>query len=126
MATELSDIVTQFRDGIISKGIEECESLLPKQELEMRDFYRGSIAGFKECEYLNTVDEYENMLEELNQEENREISKASLRDEELRESLGLTPSETETDMERVYYLKGMRTQIEFVYQRMKLLLYGLR
>lgn len=125
MATELSDIVTQVKDGIISKGIEECGSLLPKQESNMRDFYRGSIAGFKECRYLNTPDEYKNVLEELNQEEIREISKASLRDKELRESLGLTPSETETNKERVWYLKGMRTQTEFVYQRIKLLLDGL-
>ena len=60
----------------------------------------------------------------MNQAEVREVSYSSLKrdDEEtqiLREKLQIYNSNKETDLDKVWKLKGTRSQIEFVYNQLK-------
>ncbi len=113
----------KHRDRIIENGIRECRDLLGKQTSRlMYFFYEGSIDGFEECRKINSFEAYEQRLDELNKECLREVSCSSLRrnDDEiklLRERLGIYGDES-TDDDKVYTLKGMKKQIEYVYDRL--------
>jgi hypothetical protein len=120
---KLSNLEIEYRDGMIEKGISECRSLLGKQERRnMYFFYEGSLDGFEECRKFDSLESYVARLEELRKDEMREISCSSLRKDDkdsrmLRESLGIYGNE-KTDEDRVWRLKGIRTQVEFVYERL--------
>lgn len=115
----LDKIILERRDKLIEKGLTECKGLLGKQRgRNMYFFYEGSIEGFEECRNLNEFLDYELRLKELNQEELREIGKSSLKDEELRELYHLYNRDEETDINEVWKIKGRRTQINFVYERL--------
>ena len=121
----LSQKEIERRDELIKDGIKDCKKLIGKQKSkEMYFFYEGSIDGFEECEKLCTLEEYANRIQELSTEESRETAYSSLRkdDEEtqlLREELQIYDSNKETDLEKVWRLKGIATQINFVYERLK-------
>ncbi len=85
---------------IICEGIKECKSLQLKQKTKtMKKFYEGSIRGFEECKEFKIPEDYKTRLDELSV---------------LNKGFG-----TKIDIEKVWYLKGVRQQIDFVYQRLK-------
>ena len=115
----LDNLILKRRDELIRNGIKECRNLIGKQKsTNMYFFYEGSIGGFEECRNLKELSEYESRLKELNEEELREISKSSLKDKELRELYHLYNENEETDYDEVWKIKGRRTQINFVYNRL--------
>ncbi len=121
----LSQKELEQRDDLIKKGIAECRGLIGKQtSREMYSFYEGSIDGFEECKKLNNLEAYIGRIEELNQTEIKEIAYSFLRGDDmekilLREELQIYNSNRETDLDKVWKLKGIRTQIEFVYNQLK-------
>lgn len=109
------------RDALVSGGITDCKNLLGKQKTrEDFFFYEGSIDGFEECKKLSKFSDFEARIYKLHCEERVEISKSSIKDDVLREQLGIYDKNAKTDDE-VWKLKGMRTQISFIYE--KLILY---
>jgi len=105
----------EYRDDVISRGLNECVELLPKQESSYdRMFYMGSIKGFEECRSYAKLSDFERRFCELHRLEHREISKGSLSDTELRRMLGLKDSERVTNDNKVWFYKGVRTQVEYV------------
>lgn len=119
----LDNFILEQKHELIYKGIEKCRNLLGKQKSgDMYFFYEGSIEGFMECLSMNSSSDYETRLKELREEEIREISKSSLRNNteerrHLRERLMIYKNDEEIDMDEVFKIKGRRTQIRFVYDR---------
>ncbi len=106
------------RDKLVSGGIVECKSLLGKQEFSsMFYFYDGSIEGFEECKRYSTLSEFKKRIGELNNDETREIA-CDLKDRSIREMAGIYDVEERMDINEVWKIKGKRTQIEFVYNRL--------
>jgi hypothetical protein len=114
----LSVFEKQRRDELITDGINECHSLIKKQKSpDMFYFYEGSIEGFQECKTYSRLSQFTNRLDELNKEELQEIS-GSLKDPELREMSGVYDPNKKMDLKEVWKIKGKRTQVDFVYQRL--------
>jgi len=108
--------------GVIDAGVNECRNLLGKQKtIEDYFFYEGSIDGFEECKSFRKMADFEKRIEELHFEENREVSKSSLKDELLREYHKIYSKNEKTDYKEVFRIKGVKEQISFVYD--KLILY---
>ena len=106
-----------YRDRLVASGLAECRLLLPLQtDPHERMFYLGSIQGFETCRAYTTVTAFEKRLFELHVAETRESGK-DLKDPELRQLLGLTPSERANE-NRVWFLKGYRTQVEYVHDHL--------
>lgn len=119
------DMLTAFelqkRNELTGKGRDECRSLLGKQKtLEDYFFYEGSIDGFEECRNFKKFSDFEKRINELYNEEIREISKSSIKDEILKEQLGIYDKNAKTDDNKVFRLKGVKEQVSFVYERLKL------
>ena len=116
----LSPRELKYRDELIANGIKECRNLLGKQKTKnMYFFYDGSLDGFEECKDLTKIQAYETRIQELHQEEIREISCSILKDRRLREEMKIYDPEERTDEDEVWKIKGRRMQIEFVYGRLK-------
>jgi viroplasmin and RNaseH domain-containing protein len=122
----LNNFELEKKNVLIDEGLKECKELLGKQKTANDYFfYEGSIEGFEECKYFIEFTDFRKRLEELHFEEIREISKSSLKNEILREYFKIYRKDEETDYEKVFKIKGIKTQISFVYE--KLMLYrGLR
>ena len=117
---ELSIYESKRRNELIEEGLKECRELIGKQKSEEKYyFYEGSIDGFNECRLFNSFSDFETRLIELQGEELREISKSSLKDKHLRELHHLYDTNEETDLGKVWKLKGIRTQVNFVYDRLR-------
>ena len=118
------------RDALVSEGITDCKNLLWKQKtLEDYFFYEGSIDGFEECKKYSKLSNFEKRLEELHWEEMGEISKSSISDEFLKEQLNIYNKNEKTDYKEVFRIKGMKTQINFVYEKLiiyKALMQGIK
>jgi hypothetical protein len=114
----LSPYELGYLNDMIDSGTKECTNLLGKQkDSQMFYFYEGSIEGFQECKKYTRISEFEKQLKELLAEEHKEISRGAIKDKELREELGIYDSNEETDIKEVWKIKGIRTQVEYVYGR---------
>ena len=119
------DGLTKFeltkKGELADEGMNRCRKLLGKQKT-LNDYFfcDGSIDGFEECKKYSKFSHFGNRLEELHLEERAEISNSSLKYEILRERLGIYDKDAKTNYAEVWKLKGIRTQIEFVYERLKL------
>lgn len=110
-----------IKERAINTGATECRELLGKQKTRNDYFfYEGSINGFEECRKFVKFSDFEKRINELYVEERREISKSSLADELLREELKIYGRNEKTDYDEVFKTKGIRTQISFVYEKLKL------
>jgi len=96
------EIFSQVKDRMIERGIVACELLLPGQKGTMIPFYKGSIQGFKRCKKLKTLKDFERALEKLRQKE-------------LKKETEYIKKKDDITLNEVWRLKGVRTQIEFVY-----------
>ena len=119
----LSQKEIELRDELIKDGIKDCRELIGNQKLkEMYFFYEGSMDGFEECKNLNTLESYVKRIHELSEEEYRELLRSLKGDTEekrlLKEQYQLYDNK-ETDSDEVWKLKGIITQIDFVYERLK-------
>ncbi len=116
---ELSSEELTLRNRLVKDGINDCKKYLKKQKTR-RDFffYDGSIDGFAECKDFSKFSHFEKRIQDLYDEEKREISKSSLRDDALREHLRIYNKDEKTNEDEVFRLKGMKTQISFVYERL--------
>jgi hypothetical protein len=119
------DILTAFelerKDVLIANGLVECQKLLGKQKIsDSYFFYEGSIDGFEECKGYSRFSHFEKRLEDLHWEEKRELSKSSISDVVLKEQLGIYDKNAKTDYAELWKLKGIKTQIGFIYERLKL------
>ncbi len=116
---ELSGEELTLKNRLIREGINDCKKYLKKQKTK-RDFffYDGSIDGFEECKTFSKFSHFEERIQELYNEEKREISKSSLGDNALREHLRIYNKNEKTEENEVFRLKGMKTQISFVYERL--------
>lgn len=113
----LSSYESGYRNELADAGIIECRELIGKQKSsEMYYFYEGSIDGFEECKKYSKLSDFEKRLKGLEAKEHREISCSSLKDKELREMLGIYDDNEETDINEVWKMKGIRTQVEYVYE----------
>jgi len=115
---ELKTFELKYRDELISKGMRECRSLIGNQKNQnMYYFYEGSIEGFEECKDYFNYSDFLKRLKELHKEEKLEVC-SELEDDELREIAGLYGAPREMDLKEVWQIKGRRTQIEFVYDKL--------
>ena len=97
-----------------------CKEFISKQKsIEDYFFYEGSIEGFEECKKFSKFSDFERRIEQLYIEETRELSKSWIKDEMLREYLKIFNKNEKTDYNTVFKLKGKRTQIQFVYDKLK-------
>jgi len=118
----LSQKEIEQRGKLIKDGVKECKKLIGKQTSEsMYFFYEGSIDGFEECENLNTLESYVERIQELFKAEAREIAWSLKGDTEerrlLKEELQVY-GDRKMDLDKVWRLKGIRTQINFVYENL--------
>ena len=119
----LSQLELERRNQLIKEGVTDCRKLIGKQKSEEDYFfYEGSIDGFEECKNLNSLESYAERIQELYQKEDREIIRSLRRDDEetkfLKEHYQIY-DDGEPDLDKVWKLKGIRTQIEFIYERLK-------
>jgi len=102
------DAVSQYKDYIIERGLEECKTLISEQESEtMKEFYRGSIDGFEESKSLETPDDFRKRIDELKREELEYISI-------------YLENEDPDILKKIWYLRGLWTQLNFVYERISI------
>ncbi|MFH1248657.1 MAG: hypothetical protein V1660_00710 [archaeon] len=110
-----------FKNSLIENGLVDCERLLGKQKtIGNYCFYGGSIEGFEECKNFYKFFDFEKRICELYFEEIRETVKFPLNSEILKERLRIYNNNEKMDYEEFFRLKGMRTQINFVYEKLKL------
>ena len=119
----LSQKEIERRDELIRDGIKDCRKLIGKQKSrKMYFFYEGSIDGFEECKNLNTLESYVKRIQELSTEESREIAhslRGNTEEKRLLKEEWQIYDDRKMDLNEVCKLKGISTQIEFVYERLK-------
>jgi len=117
----LNDKLTPWELGhrnlLIENGIKSCkillENLLKEQKFNVNiSLCRGSLEGFEECKQIDELHTYETMLQELYNEETKEIELYLSNKKE-----DVNPEK----IEQVWEIKGKRAQIEFVYKHIKAL-----
>lgn len=106
----MNQVLSDWKEKLITDGLRECKNLLPKQKDTMFDFYEGSIEGFEKCKKLNKLKDFERRLSTLNRKE-LNLTKRYLfkKDEKL--------------LKEIWYVKGIRTQVEYVYNHLKAMNY---
>lgn len=119
------DILTSFelerKNELANNGMNECRKLLGKQRtLDDYFFYEGSIQGFEESRNFKKFSDFEKRISKLYSDERAEISKSAIKDALLREQLSIYDKNAKTNDDEVWRLKGIRTQIVFVYDKLTL------
>ena len=125
--SEISDFLSldelTRRDQLIVEGLASCKAEIGKQKSrDMYFCYEGSLDGFELCSSLCSFGDFEAKRNEFYMLETKEIACSSLRSQDediqlLRESLGIAPGE-KTDSDKVWQLKGIWTQMDYVYNRL--------
>lgn len=96
----------EYRDFLIERGLADCRELLPKQKGNMVAFYRGAIDEFEFCRTIKDIMEMEQRFREL-----QALGRWQF--------LATGPSPKELDL--YWYLSGRENQVEFLFERLKLL-----
>jgi hypothetical protein len=110
-----------LKNSLIDNGLVDCQRLLGKQKtIGTYCFYEGSIEGFEECKNFYKFSDFEKRICELYFEEIRETVKFPINSEILKERLKVYNQDEKMDCEEFFRLKGERTQINFVYDQLKL------
>lgn len=110
----MEKILSDWKEKLINDGLEECKSLVSKQKGTMFDFYTGAIEGFEKCKGLKSLKDFEREMEIFHRKEfnltERYYKKQS----------------TEETLKKIWHIKGIRAQIEYVYDHLKAMNYLLK
>ena len=110
----MEKILSDWKEKLINDGLEECRVLLPKQTNTMIPFYEGSIEGFEKCKEFNELKDFGRELDVVNRKELNLTKRyhGELSDKKL--------------LNKIWHVKGLRTQIEFVYNHLEAMNYLLK
>lgn len=108
---EVKEAVEKLKNDIIERGLKACEEELKKAEGNMKHFYRGSIEGFKEAEEIYDLKTFEKRIKKLMEKELEMVNDYLKSREE--------PKEGDRFLKEYWELKGRKTQLQFVYNRLR-------
>ena len=110
----MEKILSDWKEKLINNGLEECRALLPKQTNTMIPFYKGSIEGFEKCKKFNELEDFKKKLFIIDKKELNLTKRyyGKLSNKKL--------------LNEIWYVKGLRTQIEFVYNHLEAMNYLLK
>ena len=110
----MEKILSDWKEKLINDGLEECRALLPKQTNTMIPFYEGSIEGFKKCKKFNELKDFGRELDVINRKELNLIKRyhGEFSSKKL--------------LNEIWYVKDLRTQIEFVCNHLESMNYLLK